>query len=384
MTKKTIHIEAIDTLFFRDGKPFSMGEDVWADGIFPPLPSVIYGALRSAYAFQQISKSEKNFEKAIEESSNLQIHNIYLLTDTQEAFPFPQDLVKFKKPQNGREIYFLSKKEFQYSSAGTSTLLMLDESLKAEKLDELAGIGFLPKNDFEEYLLANQTEIKNVRKLSEYITFEPKIGIGRDNQTRTTSGDAEGKMYRVGMQRLEKWSDNHKIRLSIVVSGLDDLEDSGIIKFGADGKTAKYSLQSEYTFQLESNQIQSNELKLYLSTPCIFQNIEQGKGMLPQWLIDKKFEGIDVDLTTSAIGKAQYVGGFDMKEQKPKRMFKAVPAGSVYYLKTNSVEDARLLVKKLQSKNSIAENGSEPTENFAEQGFGKFYLGLVQSQTNFQ
>ena len=261
---------------------------------------------------------------------------------------------------------------------------MLDESLKSEKLDELSGTGFLPKNDFEEYLLANQKDVKNVRKISEYITSEPKIGIGRDNETRTTSGDAEGKMYRVGMQRLEKWSENHKIRLAIVISGLDGLDDSGIIKFGADGKTVKYGIGTEYVFKLESNDIQTNELKLYLSTPCIFQNKEQGKGNLPQWLIDKNFDGIFVDLITSAIGKAQYVGGFDMQAQKPKQMFKAVPAGSVYYLQTKTLDDARALAKKLQSKSSIAENGSLSTENFAEQGFGKFYLGLVQSQINFQ
>lgn len=45
----TIEIQALDTLFFRDGKPFDMGDDNWAEGIFPPPPSVIYGALRSAY-----------------------------------------------------------------------------------------------------------------------------------------------------------------------------------------------------------------------------------------------------------------------------------------------------------------------------------------------
>lgn len=42
-------MEAFDTLFFRDGKPFSMGDDVWANGVFPPYPSTLYGALRASY-----------------------------------------------------------------------------------------------------------------------------------------------------------------------------------------------------------------------------------------------------------------------------------------------------------------------------------------------
>ena len=29
-------ITPLDTVFFRDGKPFSWGEETWAEGIFPP------------------------------------------------------------------------------------------------------------------------------------------------------------------------------------------------------------------------------------------------------------------------------------------------------------------------------------------------------------
>ena len=44
-----ISIKPFDCLFVRDGKPFSMGDEVWASGIFPPPPSVVYGALRTAW-----------------------------------------------------------------------------------------------------------------------------------------------------------------------------------------------------------------------------------------------------------------------------------------------------------------------------------------------
>ena len=43
-----IKLEPIDTLFFRDGKPFSMGEQSSAHGIFPPYPSTLFGAIRAA------------------------------------------------------------------------------------------------------------------------------------------------------------------------------------------------------------------------------------------------------------------------------------------------------------------------------------------------
>ncbi|HEC25711.1 MAG TPA: hypothetical protein ENI54_06865, partial [bacterium] len=54
-----VEIDALDTLFFRDGKPFTMAENRWADTVFPPFPSVIYGALRSAYFANHIEELGK-------------------------------------------------------------------------------------------------------------------------------------------------------------------------------------------------------------------------------------------------------------------------------------------------------------------------------------
>jgi CRISPR-associated protein Cmr3 len=34
-----IKIQPLDTLFFRDGKPFEKGENTWADGMMLPNPT---------------------------------------------------------------------------------------------------------------------------------------------------------------------------------------------------------------------------------------------------------------------------------------------------------------------------------------------------------
>jgi CRISPR-associated protein Cmr3 len=41
-------LEPLDVLLFRESKPFSPGEGAWAKGLFPPLPTVVFQALRSA------------------------------------------------------------------------------------------------------------------------------------------------------------------------------------------------------------------------------------------------------------------------------------------------------------------------------------------------
>ena len=52
---KSLLLNPTDTIFFRDGRPFNMGEDTYAQGIFPPPPSVLYGALRTAYMAANLS-----------------------------------------------------------------------------------------------------------------------------------------------------------------------------------------------------------------------------------------------------------------------------------------------------------------------------------------
>ncbi|MCJ2544430.1 type III-B CRISPR module-associated Cmr3 family protein [Thermostichus vulcanus] len=50
----TLHwyaLDPIDVLLFRESKPFSPGEGSWAKGLFPPMPTTIFQALRSALLY---------------------------------------------------------------------------------------------------------------------------------------------------------------------------------------------------------------------------------------------------------------------------------------------------------------------------------------------
>ncbi len=373
MTKKTIHIEAIDTLFFRDGKPFSMGDDVWADGIFPPLPSVIYGALRSAFMFQNgLSVSE-----LLEQTKDFKITNLYLLFDDEPAFPFPADLIKPKF----KEINFLEVTPFLNSSSICENVLAVPKTLTKEKAEDLFGTSYLLQEDFKKYLKYDLEDV-DVFKLSEYITSEPKTGIARDNDTRTTSGDAEGKMYRVAMQRLEKYNNKHKNQIKLAVEfenlGLD-VEKGGFLKLGAEGKVARFYKGSDCKKNNLLESINSKVIRICLTTPSIFAN-----NQMPDWL-DKGISkgGIDVKLLTYALGKSVYVGGFDMQANNgkgyPKMMYKAVPAGSVYYISSERIEG---LYNELFALNSLMELDTDDFKNFDKQGFGKFTIGIYPKPLN--
>jgi CRISPR-associated protein Cmr3 len=96
---------------------------------------------------------------------------------------------------------------------------------------------------------------------------------------------------------------------------------------------------------------------LYLSTPAIFKT-----GWKPD--LEKKF-GIKADLVAAVVGKPLHIGGFDMVKREPKTMYKAVPAGSVYYYKVT--EGYELVEEKLQ--------GKAISDVLKTQGFGIAYVG---------
>lgn len=363
MTKQTIHISAIDTLFFRDGKPFERGEETWAQGIFPPQPSVFYGALRGAFLFQN---SEANLSNIEDLTKNLQIENLYLLINDEPHFIVGEDIIRYKK-DGEFETSFLELSP-KYPSSNGVTSHVLESSVK-EKVKGYGLKGVVNKRGFRHYLQHRNPRVKD---LGDYLVSEPKVGIGRNDYNRATG---DGMLYRVGMRRLAKpvadFSSDEEVKLVITFSGLS-LDKTGIIKLGAEGKTANY-ITNDIDTSFELKDVSSKIIRIYLATPGIFPK----NGWHPEWMVKGTYKSISFELMTVALGKSDWIGGFDMKENKPKDMYRAVPAGSVYYLKANSKEDAKQLYHALNERQSILDD-DEISQNFTKQGYGLFYIGTLK------
>jgi CRISPR-associated protein Cmr3 len=358
-----IEIEALDTLFFRDGKPFEKSDDVWATGMFPPLPSVIYGALRSAY----LGQNDISLEEVEEKTAGLRIKNIWYKikgenedgTTEYKYFPMPLDLVQKKVLSRSEKIrvedydlhssYRLQQRELNFSSS--SKELLGQEILTIDEDVETVQHTFITDDDFKKYLKKDT--------IGEVYQFNPKseakIGIARSNATRTTS---EGNLYRVGMLRTET------VTIWVEFEGLE-LEKMGLLQLGAERKLAKYKsprIAKAPTSKLEDLNIETEkQFKLYLTTPAIFKN-----GYYPTKIFEKA--GIKVELTSCVVGKNLNIGGFDMVAKAPKEMFKAVPAGSVYHfnLISGSLAD---LDESIRTNNICEERGQE--------GFGIAFIGKI-------
>lgn len=361
---QTITIEALDTLCFRDGKPFTSGEETWAATMFPPMPSVLYGALRATYFANQINTFEFANQSGVDPTEQLTIRAIVLQDQETLLFPMPLDCVIKKGTEKEPALVLKHLRKSDISNCSVANVLFPPNN--NDIVENVTG-GLLNDATLQQYL-AGETKDLAYSKLNEYLVAEPKIGIGRENGTHTT---AEGKLYRIDMRRLTPkmrfgQEENSSLTISVTFDHIT-LPDSEIMRLGGEGKSARYMTSASKT--IEPPELTGKRFKLYLITPAIF-----GKGWLPNWIDEKTLEGtyhnIKVKLETAIIGKAIGLGGFDMEKRRPKEMRKAVPAGSVYYfeLLEGTIDEAI----NIFHRQSVADG-----ESYRKQGFGLTFIGGI-------
>lgn len=351
-------IRPLDTLFFRDGKPFSRGEETWAEGVFPPYPSVVYGALRTWF----ISSHPEPFsKKAIQESQGIKIKDIQYRTPKGIYLPMPLDLVEPKDKNQVQKKWEELHQEYEvfrlqlYPANSIvssyphqcSMLLRPPSDIAVEEVEQ----GFMQNDDIQNYLVKPEVYYK-IRKLENFAQPEPKIGIGRNDFTNTAS---DALLYRVGMRRASEFE--LIVNFDWPENGHSPHQRSLVSKLGAENKMVEIrNSRQRIGISRENIKLANNRFKLYFSTPAIFEN---------GWVPDLAKRGIGAELIAAAVGKPLHIGGFDMEKSKPKTMYRAVPAGSVYFYETQESTD--MVLEKLF--------GQAISDIMPEQGFGITYVG---------
>lgn len=363
-----LKLKALDTLFFRDGKPFNKDGDNWVSCFFPPASSVFYGAIRSAFFADNISQL-RLANTSGDPTSTLRIKGVFLLINNNLYFPLPLDMVKNKGKKE--IVRLLNLKECNFvSNCPTEMVLLADEGSEVESIKD----GLLDDISLKDYLSGTVQQLP-FRQMSEFVTQEPKIGVGLNPVTGQVR---DGHLYRVGMVRpstiSKKSQGNYNTRnVSILIDfeGLT-LPPEGFMKVGGEGKAAYYEHYEGGSIATSTSDwvnFDTNRFKVYLATPAKFSN-----GWLPNWIdettLTGTYKGHSLRLLTAAIGRYVSIGGFDIKENRPKTMVRTVPAGSVYYFEILDNSKIQEVVKKFHYSN-ISDFDSD-------QGFGLSFVGVVQ------
>lgn len=383
-----LFLQANDTFFFRDGRPFTKGDQSVGYSIFPPMPSTILGALRTAYIAEHSDLSsfyEGKMEQTIGTPKSLGsmcLKGAFLAdTDSRIYYPIPLDLV-VKKDDTDKKLYVL---EVGTESSNSSSNASLPYLLKWSGIEDIESEtnGRLEDIDMTEYLLAGGTEFV-FRSLEDFIRDEPKIGIERDYNT---SASKDNMLYRINMSRFQSQflNPNEQKALSNLGFVVDyrcnkKLPANGLLKLGGEGKSFTYKQSCHNPDPLATNgdiealkkSIRSScAFKLYFATPAIFD-----QGWLPKW-IDKKtykaeYSSMSFDLRAAAVGKPIAIGGWDMEKNIPKPTRQAVPAGSVYYFKVSDANCVDTIFDIFHYKNI--------SDYQAREGYGLCFVGVAEGE----
>ncbi len=380
-----LFLQPNDAFFFRDGRPFTKGEQAEGHSIFPPLPSTVLGALRSTYIteFGDLSLFCSNGMKDMIGTSEslcdaIRLRGVFLASNQDNQlnmyFPVPLDLVYKKAEERTRHIplHALTRAPKNFISNDTSdTILAWSDS---EGIDSEAD-GLLDMVDIERYLLKDPTDLQLIG-LTTLIEREPKIGIAR---SRDTLSSEDRMLYRMNMSRFKNSDGNYGFVTDYECSqSLPKAE--GLLKLGGEGKSFTYqdidldldSLSSH----LETVRISAKStgtFKLYFATPTIFKN-----GWLPSWLASDTLSGeypldgkcsISLRLITAAVGKPITIGGWNMAKREAKPTYRAVPAGSVYYFEL--IDRSRIddLIAAFHYQNI--------SDRHSDEGFGLAFIGVA-------
>lgn len=357
-----------DTLFFRDGKPFTMGTslDSSVNLIFPPYPSTLYGIVRSwlisancgfdKFYRNGIEESLKNILGTKSEKGNLKIKGPFISQDNTPYFPLPLD--GFCKSKDKFEVFKLFNKPNIIISDYNLDKVFLNKDDK--KIEEKKGL--ISDINLKDYLSGN-TEIL-FSDTSEFFKIEYKTGIKKDRTKNTTQ---KSHLYTLPMIRLMKGCG-----ISFMVEDVDNLNmpQESNIRLGGEAKTARIKKANNDLFsELKTINLDFNNkiFKIYLATPAMFKN-----GWLPDWIGDNyegEYSEIKLKLLTCFVGKYIPIGGWDMANGEPKPMYKAVPAGSVYYFEVLDNSDLNKIKDAFHLKNISDIN--------PEEGFGLTLVGGV-------
>jgi len=329
-----LQLAPLDTLFFRDGTPFSADSSGPGDvgGLFPPHPDSITGALRAALARCNGWTGSGRWSAALNQALGPGPDDLGLLSFTgplllrrgEPLFPLPLHLLGASESGGWRPRALLQPGSPVVCDLGADARLPeLPASIEGKERAELkSGEGWwLTRQGLEAVLQGGLPDLEMLVANSELWSEEPRVGIARDNSTRTA---LNGMLYTSRHVRLAP-----DVSLGVEIAGLDSswASPSGVLlPLGGESRLAECKL---WPHALAINAPRdaitaSGRLLLVALTPLALE-ADQALGRRP--LADFA----DARVVSACLGRPQRIGGWDSLARRPLPLQSYLPAGSVLF-----------------------------------------------------
>jgi len=373
-----LFIEPVDVWLFRDGRPFSAGEDRVARSLFPPTPFTVQGAIRarvladSGVDIEEYAKGRQSSDPMVksvgdqigfpgEGYGKLRLRGPFVAERKNDRirryYPLPADIEVIKGDDEAGTVVLAPKRDLPFiTDFGDMKLHPLwCRSVAVPKETD----GWLSEEEMARYLSMN-TEQLRVTEYDEILDYEGRFGIAIDSATKRV---VEGMLYQVDFVRLR---DNKG--LMVEVDGVS-LRDSGVLLLGGEGRAATFKQVDQAVAEADSAAravaLREKRFKLVLTTPAYFSN-----GWCPSDF-GQFFSGGHPRLVAAAIPRLISLGGarVDLDSQRrgnfQKPMYRFVPAGAVYFFET---DDTVTLARDAFTE-------TPDGEELDRIGFGQFLIG---------
>jgi CRISPR-associated protein Cmr3 len=411
-------IRPVDVWLFRDGKPFSAGQDHTARSFFPPTPLTVQGALREAisraqgvsfaqYKAQNTAEAEKAVEligpfKKELETGLFAMRGPTVGLDISEAqdgstitplYPVPADLLVEKRTVSGK-----SKKEgFAFHIAAPNPDAAIASDLQVEtgvypptvdvqmdddsELEQLNN-HWIAADTFAKYLDSKQPNIQALEALpedgeerskdrlfalwSEEVRIfsssslhnsDYRFGVALNAETRYRQ---DGQLYQVEFVKLRD-----RVGLLTEVNGID-ANDIPAGRFGIGGENRQgiiKHLPLDNLMEAAPNRsVASGRFKIVFLTPAYFENGWQPSSWQTLLNADQPIQPV-----SAALYRPQLIGGWNTAARRPRTMHRYVSPGSVYYF---DIGDAKFSLPP-----ALTENPHE-IKDAGKIGFGQYAVGV--------
>ncbi len=350
-----LNFTPLDSWFFKESRPMeSMGNNNMVS-VFPPTPYTMSGAVRSligesarinwlAYRAgdgTQHKQGSLDFctlmgdPRKSGDLGKLRLQGTFIAKENHTLFPTPLDIVKTRKSENLQRLR-PSKTLFQ-TDIGYTKLPELPGHISVQPVE----CPWISLKGLCDYLSGKVPQKRDLYKLSDLLTLDPRLGIAIDVHSRIVK---TSQLYQTTHIRLSP-----DISLHQYIEGIDSQyfpNDISNIRLGAEGRLASVE-SSSASLELPAPKINTKQLKktgliIYFLThanfngswlPETFQETFTAQG---QTCWKGMINSIKVTIEACVIGKAIQEGGWDIAKHQPKPSSQMVPAGSLWYVQTDA------------------------------------------------
>lgn len=362
-----LRIEPVDAWFFRDGRPSNRGEDQSdLESEFPPNAATVVGAIRAALARSQGWNGRGSWRDQLTANDNDVLGDGFddlgklsflgpLLMQTNERqtnellFPMPQHVVGHAVKGRFQPVALLKpSSEPVLTDCGEISLPVLPDDWRdrlakqpslsdaqRKKPPEPAGDLYVTSAGMSKILRGEVPAADDCRRRSDLFEHESRVGIRRDEDTRTTG---QGDIYSPRYVRL---NDKERVSLVMAVAGVpDDWTLPSLMPLGGESRLAGVEVLKDAP-SMPRVSASSGPATVISVTPTRVRGSWWGAG--PDDDAASLGGGLSGRVTTLALDRPRLIGGWDTRKSQALPLAPFAPAGTVWWLENSQACDTGLI-----------------------------------------